>query len=160
MRHFILFAITLLVAACSSLSSAERAERDAKIAQSVEKALAERRYTVSINTVYPRSGRVVNVSPDYSLEVKGDTLVSYLPYFGRAYNVPYGGGKGYNFTAPITDYQATKNRKGNTRITFRTYNEEDIITFMLDIFPNGNATIDVTAREREPISYSGQMEVE
>lgn len=160
MRHFILFAITLLVAACNSLSSAERAERDAKIAQSVEKALAERRYTVSINTVYPRSGRVVNVSPDYSLEVKGDTLVSYLPYFGRAYNVPYGGGKGYNFTAPITDYQATKNRKGNTRITFRTYNEEDVITFMLDIFPNGNATIDVTAREREPISYSGQMEVE
>lgn len=160
MRHFVLFAISLIMAACSSLSSTERAERAAKVAQSVEKALAGRRYTVSINTMFPRNGRVVNVSPDYSVKVKGDTLVSYLPYFGRAYNVPYGGGKGYNFTAPITDYQATKNRKGNTRITFRTNNEEDILTFMLDVFPDGSTTIDVTARERESISYSGQMDVE
>ena len=35
-----------------------------------------------------------------------------------------------------------------------------IIRYSLDIFPNGSTTIDVIGRERDPISYSGQMEID
>jgi len=152
--------VSLAVCACSTLTSAERAERDAKTAQAVKKALTERQFTVDIQMMYPRRGKAVNVTSDYSLQVKGDTLVSYLPYFGRAYNVPYGGGKGLNFTAPIKEYQAVKGSKGNTQVLIRVDSEEDILTYTLDIFSNGSTSIDVTARNRESISYSGQMEVE
>ena len=87
-------------------------------------------------------------------------LVSYLPYFGRAYSVPYGGGKGLNFTAPISEYKAEKDNKGTTQITVIVNNEEDILTYFLSVFDNGRATIDVRAREREPISYSGDLSIE
>ncbi len=160
MKKYLIVLFTIAIAACSSLTSAEKAERDAKTAQTVEKALAERHYKVVISMMNPRRGRAVNVSPDFSLEVKGDTLVSYLPYFGRAYNVPYGGGKGLNFTAPISEYYSAKGRKGATLITMKAVNEEDVYSFRLEIFSNGSTSIDLTARERESISYSGQIEVE
>ena len=159
-KLLIIMIVSLAVCACSTLTSAERAEREAKTAQAVEKALTERQYTVDIQMMYPRRGKAVNVTSDYSLQVKGDTLVSYLPYFGRAYNVPYGGGKGLNFTAPISEYHTAKGRNGATMITMKVINEEDIYSFRLEIFSNGNTSIDLTARERESINYSGQMEIE
>ena len=145
--------------ACSSLTSAEKAERQEKQALAVEKALSERHYRVGVVMMYPNRGKAVNVSPDYSVEVKGDTLISYLPYFGRAYSVPYGGGKGLNFTAPIAEYQTEKGRKGATLVTIKVRNEEDIYTYLLEIYDNGSTTVDVRSRERESIRYSGNMEL-
>ena len=149
--------MALLMVACSTLTPAEKAERQAKVAQAVEKALAERHYKVGVSMMFPSRGKAVNVSPDYSLEVKGDTLISYLPYYGRAYNVPYGGGKGLNFTAPISGYSSEKGRKGATLITIKVNNEEDILTYLLEIYDTGSTSIDVTSRERESIRYSGEM---
>ena len=158
-KYLFIFSLLLTIAACSTLTSAERAERDAKRTQAVEKALTERRYKVTVDMVYPRRGQAVNVSSDFSLEVKGDTLVSYLPYFGRAYNVPYaGGGKGLNFTAPIAEYHSTKGRNGATQISIKVINEEDNYTFHLEVFDNGSTSIDLLARERESINYSGTLE--
>ena len=92
-----------------------------------------------------------------SVTVSGDSIISYLPFFGRAYSVPYGGGKGLNFTAPISEYKAEKDNKGRMQITMLVNNEEDNLTYVLLVFDNGQASIDVRAREREPISYSGEL---
>ena len=143
-----------LLTACSTMTAAERAEK----ALAVERALASRHYVVDVQMMYPRRGRAVNVTSNYSLEIKGDTVVSYLPYFGRAYSIPYGGGKVFNFSAPIISYESARDRKGKTYVRLVTDNEEDVITFQLEIFDNGQTTIDVQAREREPITYSGELE--
>lgn len=157
-KSIIVMMMALLMVACSTLTPAEKAERQAKVAQAVKKALSERHYKVGISMMYPPRGKAVNVSPDYSLEVKGDTLISYLPYFGRAYNVPYGGGKGLNFTAPISEYSSEKGRKGATQVTIKVTNEEDIYTYLLEIYDTGSTSVDVRSRERESIRYSGNME--
>jgi len=47
--------------------------------------------------------------------------------------------------------------KGRTQVEFVTDNDEDFITYQLMVFDNGQTTIDVIAREREPISYSGEL---
>ena len=160
MRNNICFWVFLLsVTACTTLSSVERTERDAKVAQAVENILSERSYTVNISMMYPRRGNSVNVTPDFSLQVDGDTLVSYLPYYGRAYSVPYGGGKGLNFSAPIQDYRVTKGHKGNTLITIVVNNGEDILKYTLEVYANGSSTINVFSRDRDPISYSGYLQL-
>ena len=147
----------MMLVACSTLTPAEKDERRAKRAQAVEQALAARHYRVSVNMMYPRRGKAKTVSSDYGLEVKGETLVSYLPYFGRAYSVPYGGGKGLDFTALISEYKAEKDDKGTTKISILVNNEEDDFSYFLTVFDNGQSTIDVRAREREPISFSGDL---
>ena len=151
--------VVLVLVACSSLTSAEKAERQVKRAQAVEQALAARHYRVSVDMMYPRRGKAKTVSSDYGLEVKGDTLVSYLPYFGQAYNVPYGGGKGLNFTETITEYHSQKLSNGATQLLIKVKNEEDVYNFTLEVFDNGSTSIDMNSRERESINYSGNMEL-
>ena len=91
--------------------------------------------------------------------MKGDTLISYLPYFGRVYWVPYGGGKGLNFMVTISSYEEWEKKNGLRHIEIGLKNEEDTYLYTIEVFSNGSATIDVMARQREQISYTGEMDV-
>ena len=142
-----ILAIVALMTGCAT--SAEKMARQAEVAAQVKEALQDRHYKIDVHMMYPRRGSSVNVSSNYSLE----------PYFGRAYNVPYGGGKGLNFKALITGYRSELGNKGLTRIQISTENEEDQYLYYLEIFNNGEATIDVQSRQREFITYSGRMDL-
>ena len=52
------------------------------------------RIKIDVDRAVPMAGRSVNLTSPYSLEIHGDSILSYLPYFGRAYSAPYGGGEG------------------------------------------------------------------
>ena len=142
----------------SCASTEERAARAAETARKVVAALDAREFKIGIQMMYPPRGAARNVSHGYSLEVKNDSLISYLPYFGRAYDVPYGGGKALNFAARISSYQEYAGKRGQRKIEIGTENEEDRYVYSLEVFENGNASIDVMAQKRERISFSGRME--
>ena len=81
-----------------------------------------------------------HLTSDYSLEIRNDSVYSYLPYFGVAYNVPYGGGKGLNFSAPLSEYTSTYSKKGNAKITLKVRNEEDNYLYNIIIYPMAAVT--------------------
>lgn len=137
----------------------ERAARAAEQAKAVKAALQERNYQIAVNRMYPLRGASKNVSYGYSVVVRNDSLISYLPYFGRVYSVPYGGGNGLNFSAPILNYQESQPKSNLRHIEIDVKNDEDTYLYTLDIFENGSTTIDVQARQRERISFSGEMEL-
>ncbi len=155
MKKLILCLMVAVLVGCAT--SEEKAARDAERAREVAAALADRHYTIGVTRMHPQRGRSVNVSYGYELKVKGDTLVSYLPYFGRAYSVPYGGGKGLNFTSHIDGYRETRVKKGLTRVELVTTNDEDTYYYMIEVFDNGWASISVQMRQREHIRYDGEM---
>ncbi len=140
-------------------STEELASRAAEKKRKVLAALDAQDYKIEVQMMYPPRGIARNVTYGYSLEVRNDSLISYLPYFGRAYDVPYGGGKGLNFSARITSYQEYAGKKGQHKIEIGTENEEDKYLYYVEVFENGNATIDVMAQKRERISYSGVMSI-
>ena len=158
MKNWIIF-IVLAAALAGCATTAERMEREARTAAQVSEALASRHYTINVLMMYPQRGRAVNLTTNYSVEVKGDSLISYLPYFGRAYNVPYGGGKGLNFIAPITGYQTETDRKGITRVVLTSENEEDHYRYILEVSNSGDSYIQVQSRQRDFIRYSGRMDL-
>ena len=135
----------------------ERAARAAEQAAKVKIALMEKKYKINVDRMYPMKGGSKSVSFGYSVEVRNDSLISYLPYFGRAYNIPYGGGKGLNFSAPISSYQESQQKNGQRVIEIGLSNSEDTYIYTLKVFDNGNSSIDVQPRKRERISYSGEM---
>ena len=146
----------VLLGGCAT--SEERAAQKAEQVKKVTAALNRRQYKISIARMYPMNGPSKTVTYGYSVEVKNDSLFSYLPYFGRAYNVPYGGGKGLNFSAPIGSYQEEVAKNGKRRIEIGLTNEEDTYLYILEVFDNGSSTVSVMSRQREQISYSGDME--
>ena len=146
-----------LLSGCAS--SAERAASAAEHAQKVMSALADRHYKITITQAYPQRGGSVNVSRDFFLEVKGDTLVSNLPFFGRAYRSLYGGTeKGLNFTETIRTYEQLKSMAGVLRFRMRVRNEEDSYVFTVEISSGGRASIRVQAMERDDMRFDGDLE--
>lgn len=151
-------ALTAWVMLVGCATAEERAARAAEQAKAVKAALQERNYQIAVNRMYPSRGASKIVSSGYSVEVRNDSLISYLPYFGRAYDVPYGGGNGLNFSAPIRNYKESQTKSDLRHIEIDVKNDEDTYLYTLDIFDNGSADINVRSRQREPISFSGQME--
>ena len=156
-----------LLMACSTMTKAEREAKEAEQAKMVKEALDKRHYKIDINMMYARrfgSKNVTsgskNVTSNWSLEVKGDTLVSYLPYIGVAYEASFGSNSGLNFTAPISNYEDEGFKKGKRMIRLKVKNEDDLLDYQLEVMDNGNTSIDVMSRKREGISYSGQMDLE
>lgn len=102
-------------------------------------------------------GQAVSLTSPYTLEMRGDSVISYLPYFGRAYSVPYGGGNGLRFERTTTDYTCTYDKKGTARIKFAARTDDDTYRFNIQIYPNGSASINVTPTNRQNISYQGEL---
>ena len=153
--------VAIIVAACSTskLTPEEKAAEKMRIADAVASAIDNRRFKVEIDYMKPFRGPNRHLSFGYEIRVSGDTLYSYLPYFGAAYNVPYGGGKGLNWEAPLTGYQVTPGRKGATIVEMTAYNGEDYFLYSFELMPNGAAYLNVRSRDREPISFSGDMDL-
>jgi hypothetical protein len=160
MKKLFLYALAaLLLAACatSRLTPQERAAKAAEQADRVAEAIANRHFTIALDYVMPQRGASRRISYGYELTVHGDSIDSYLPYFGRAYRVPYGGGKALNFKAVANSYRSTRVKRDLTRIEIAIRNEEDDYLYIIDVFDNGKATLEVQARERERIGFSGEM---
>ena len=147
----------LCVSCATKLTPSEKTARQELQAKAVLEALENRNYTIGINYVYPRRGPGKTLEYGYDVTVRNDSLISYLPYFGRAYRVPYGGGTGLNFSVPISRYQTYRAKKNMTRVLIGVKYEEDVYQYQLDVYDNGQVSLNVTAQEREGISFTGEM---
>jgi len=149
---FILFVIMSGCVASKDLQKEEKAADEAALRAAIEK----RMYVVEVDKALPMSGSMRMLTSPYSLEVNGEEVKSYLPFFGRAYSVPYGGGDGLVFDFVISDYQLSFEKKGKALIEFKTKSKEDRLVYRIHIFPSGSASIDVTSGNRQQISFNGK----
>lgn len=116
---------------------------------------------IEVRMAYPQAGRSVNLSSGYTLELKDNKVSAYLPFYGRAYNLPYGEGGGFDFEEEeVMRYQekeVMKHKKTYTEISFQVNAKGDTVTFHLTLFPGGNISLSVTSNNRAPISYTGEV---
>lgn len=166
MKKILSFAIVALMAvglaSCAGpkLTAAEKQQRARRMADEVAERLNDRRFTIDITYMQPLHGPSKHVDYGFSLEMRGDSIVSYLPYFGVAYSVPYGGGKGLNFTATINNWQLSQTKADMHEAMVDVSNGEDRLLYRIDVYADGNSQIDVWANERDPISYTGRMRLD
>ena len=154
-----LLAGLLLSGSMIPITAQNKKEKKQQREQAVREAVDAKAYKINVDRVMPMKGGSKHLTSDYSLEIRNDSVYSYLPYFGVAYNVPYGGGKGLNFSAPLSEYTSTYSKKGNAKITLKVRNEEDNYLYNITIYPNGSSNIQVTPTNRQSISFSGEMDL-
>ena len=108
----IIFSLLLITAmSMPTLSAQTKKEKKELKKQAVEKLVTSGKYKINVNRALPARGRSVTLTSPYSVEIRNDSVISYLPYYGRAYSIPYGGGEGLNFKAPLTDYKLEWDKK-------------------------------------------------
>ena len=156
---FILTVLTMTVffTSCGTSDGLTKVERQAQVTRQVQEGLDTRHYTIAVDWMKPLGGMARHVSSNYELTVNGDEVDSYLPYTGEAYRLPYGGGKGLNFKGKIDNYTITYPTSNRSHVEFNVTNVEDSYFFRIDVFNNGKAVIDIIARDRDAISFDGEM---
>ena len=127
--RIILSLLLITAMGISTLSAQTKKERKELKKQVVEKLVTSGKYKIDVNRALPARGRSITRTSPYSVEIRNDSVISYLPYYGRAYSIPYGGGEGLNFKAPITDYQLDRDKKGTAKIKFSARSREDKFDF-------------------------------
>lgn len=157
-KLFIL-AVLLICGSMTPVMAQTKKEKKQQTEQAVREAIDAKKYKIDVNRVMPMKGGSKHLTSDYSLEIRNDSIYSYLPYFGVAYTIPYGGGKGLNFNAPLSEYTSEYSKRGNARITLKVRNEEDNYIYNITIYPNGTSSIQVTPTNRQSISFSGEMDI-
>ena len=153
-RLFAIAAAILMLSGCAALRMTP--EQEARQKQLVEEKIQNQQFTISVDRMLPMRGAARNIQ-GYSLQVDGNRLISYLPFFGVAYDAPYGGGKGLNFEADILEYSDTRGQDSHV-IQILVDNEEDVYLYYLTVFDNGSASLSVKGRKREQIPYTGHLE--
>ncbi|MEO5649352.1 MAG: DUF4251 domain-containing protein [Ginsengibacter sp.] len=105
-------------------------------------------------SVTPLRGRMRHLTSLYDVMVKKDSLVSYLPYFGRAYQAPINSSEGgIQFTSTQFSYEVTNDKRNSWNVSIKPGTQRDVEQFLFTIFDNGTATLSVTSTYRDPISF-------
>ena len=100
--RFVWTAALFLLWAGTSVAQTREEKKEALKAY-VDEQVEARTFKIDVDMAYPMSGRSIPLSTPYGLQMKKDSVDVCLPYFGRAYQIPYGGGEGLRFKAPLPD---------------------------------------------------------
>lgn len=136
----------------------ERAEKREQVRGAVAEAVENQQIHVAISWMNTLRYGAKSVTPDFYLELKGDTLNSYLPYMGQAYRPTMPSqSEGLNFEVPVQQVRKShpKNNRWQLEILART--NEDNYKYVVEIYDTGKATIHVSSTSRDPISFDGEL---
>ena len=154
-----LFLLLVAVIGAPTLSAQTKKEKKEMKQKAVRELVLSEKYKIDVDRAIPARGRSVSLTSPYSIEIRNDSVISYLPYYGRAYSIPYGGGEGLNFKAPISDYKIEWDKKGTAKVRFIARSTEDRFSFNIDIFSNGSSSIFVNMQNRQSISFQGDLDI-
>lgn len=156
MNHSIISPGKILIAAFAFLiTNRINAQADQS---TIKSSLESKRFIFHAQTALPTSGRSRQLTTDYDLRVFPDSLVSNLPFYGRAYSVPYGSGDGgFNFTSTKFEYTAAPGKKKGWNISIKTKDVADFREFSLSLSENGYGTLMALSNNRQPMSFTGYI---
>lgn len=146
----------LLLVGCATQQ--ERAEQREAMRKAVAEAVAMKKMHIDITTMNTlRYGSKV-VTSVFFLELLGDTLRSYLPYLGQAYQAPIGTpAQGLNFDAPILGLRESHPKTHLSQLEIDVKSKEDTYLYVVELYDTGKADIHVRSLHRDPISFSGDF---
>jgi hypothetical protein len=149
------FLLLILVVAGLGFAFVQKNVQDA---EKIKNIIESKRYIFKAESVTPARGALRQLSGSYDLTVKGDTLISYLPYFGRAYSAPIDiDDAAIKFTSVNFVYNVKKSRKNIWQIEFIPKDARNIRQLILNISESGQGSLMVFSNDRERINFDGHI---
>jgi hypothetical protein len=154
MNRIIISIVTLLLILGNSIQAQEL---DAAV---VQNAIETKSYVFKPQSASPKRGGFRQLTPDYELVVKPDTVVSYLPYYGRSYSAPINQtDAGINFTSMNYEYSINNKKKDRWDITIKPKDVSAIRDLNLTVYDNGRASLRVNSNDKDAITFDGYLKV-
>jgi hypothetical protein len=124
----------------------------------IKNMVASAQYIFVAEYAIPMTGRTVALTSEYDLTVSKDSIIAYLPYYGRAYQAPLDPSQGgIKFTSSKFEYQTVKAKKNGWDISIVIKDQSDNGRLALHVASNGRATLQVSTTFRQPITFTGYI---
>lgn len=124
-------------------------------------AIGDKRWHIDITSMNTMRYGSRTVTSDFFLELRGDTLRSYLPYLGQAHASPsLSPTIGLNFEERVRQYQESRPKDKYTQLDIDVKTKEDTYHYVIEIYDSGEAYIRVRSLNRDPISFDGTLEIQ
>ncbi|HPE75566.1 MAG TPA: DUF4251 domain-containing protein [Draconibacterium sp.] len=160
-----LFVICILILSVITINAQEKkskkeikAEKKARQREEVKNIVDSKTFVFKASNANPMRGRTVNLTSEYDVKVTQDSIFSYLPYFGVAYSVNYGGTDSpmiFKNAFESCDFETTKN---GYLVKVSVKNENDRLDYSFHISVTGSTSLNVSSLNRQSISYNGNIE--
>ena len=157
------FLFLLLAATSISLIPARSYAQDKQDKKAQQQALIRnlvdsQNYVFVAQSATSLGGRTRQLTPDYDLKVSKTTVISSLPYYGRAYTAPMDPSQnGLNFTTKDFVYTAAEGKKGGWDISIKPRDNRDIQQVSLSVSADGYTTLQVISNSRQMMSFYGYI---
>ncbi|WP_231490995.1 DUF4251 domain-containing protein [Pedobacter sp. Leaf170] len=144
--------------------------------ETTAKIIKEQNYTFNAQTALPLASNDVNqvlrslpgamgggtinlIGSQYDLRVTKDSVVAYLPFYGRAFNAPYNPSEGgIKFKSKDFNYKLTKNKKGSYTVNIRTNDvKQENYQLTLTVSQNGYGNLVVFSNNKQSINFQGVL---
>ncbi|MBC7827008.1 MAG: DUF4251 domain-containing protein, partial [Chitinophagaceae bacterium] len=152
--------LLILLSASFSMLSAQNSKKakDSIKAETTKSQVEAKRFVFQAQSASPMRGGRRNLTPGYTLLVSNDTLVSDLPYFGRAYSAGYGTDGGIKFTSTKFESSVKSRKKEGWDLNIKPTDITNIEVLIITVHESGTASLQVKTRDRQPISFDGYIE--
>jgi len=162
MKKMGILTLCALLATGSMLYAQEKKskkERRQEKIEEVQKMVYAQEYKFVAQQALPMSGRSVILTPEYDMTVTKDTVMAYLPFFGRAYVAPVHPLEGgIKFQTAKFDYKLQNAKKGGWTVDIAVREAQRLYDIKLHITATGSASLTVIDPTRQTISFHGNIE--
>ncbi|HRI19803.1 MAG TPA: DUF4251 domain-containing protein [Panacibacter sp.] len=152
----------LFIGACCCIYAANAQDskkvKDSLQAVAVKNLIEAKNYVFEVQSVTPMKGGTRQLTTGYTLKVLKDTVISDMPYFGRAYQASLDmSDAGVKFVSTDFEYTTVNRKKGGWDVSIKPNDVRNFKELTLTIYDNGSASLYVTPNDRQSISYRGYI---
>jgi hypothetical protein len=155
--------VIICVLLASSVCAQEKSKKQIKEEQKLEKQkqveeMMANKFVFIARTALPQGYKTVNLSTsEYTVMFQPELIISYLPFYGKAYSgIGYGGDNGLKFEGKPDEYTVTKSKK-NYQVKAVVKGENDTFSLSLSVSFGGSASLTVNSNNRSTISFNGDI---
>ncbi|MCC9066241.1 DUF4251 domain-containing protein [Flavobacterium piscisymbiosum] len=135
-----------------------KAEQELQKQKEIEALINSKNFIFEAQKVNTQGGRLIILDyKTYFLKFNTEKTTCDLPFFGRAFNVAYGGDGGIKFEGVPENIKIEKKKKSYI-LKATVKGKDDVYNLTFSIFFDGGATLFVSSNNKASISYTGQIE--
>ena len=157
----LLFSILSLSVSAQKPTKAEKAAQLEQEFQQTRQLIESNHFQFELNRVYPQDGQDLSrFNPRGKFVITDSVAKGTLPFFGRAYSLPYGEGGGIEFDGVMKDQSLKIEHKKKRKILIYRFSitaKKDTYQISMEISGGGNCSVNLNSNNRAQISYSGTV---
>ncbi len=155
----LLITLALLGASVYAAENPQKQDKKQKQKEQTEKLVNSKQFQFVARQALPMGGKSVDLTtnPNFT-KFYPDSIQADMPFFGRAYSVPYGGSGGIKFDGKPKKITITPQKKGKGYLIKATVNDtSDSYSLTLSVSNDGYGTLTINSNNRNSISYYGKI---